>query len=121
MTKSRILHLYFFCAEYVAIYTYESPETGDLTFHEGDTILVTQREGEWWSGCIDNRTGIFPSNYVKPKETDVRLNSAAVHFFAWPLCLSLSKHFDVTLDIDILGNGTNPIKKRLDPSKDKGL
>ncbi|XP_033874350.3 intersectin-2 isoform X1 [Acipenser ruthenus] len=60
--------------EYVAIYTYESPEPGDLTFHEGDTILVTQREGEWWSGCIDNRTGIFPSNYVKPKETDASSN-----------------------------------------------
>ncbi|XP_041105655.1 intersectin-2-like isoform X1 [Polyodon spathula] len=60
--------------EYVAIYTYESPEPGDLTFHEGDTILVTQREGEWWTGCIDNRTGIFPSNYIKPKETDASSN-----------------------------------------------
>ncbi|XP_041109439.1 intersectin-2-like isoform X2 [Polyodon spathula] len=60
--------------EYVAIYTYESPEPGDLTFHEGDTILVTQREGEWWTGCINKRTGIFPSNYVKPKEIDASSN-----------------------------------------------
>ncbi|XP_056135301.1 intersectin-2b [Lampris incognitus] len=56
--------------EYVALYTYESPEPGDLTFREGDMILVSQRGGEWWTGSIGDRTGLFPSNYVKPKETD---------------------------------------------------
>uniref|UniRef100_A0A3B5A133 Intersectin-2-like n=1 Tax=Stegastes partitus TaxID=144197 RepID=A0A3B5A133_9TELE len=56
-------------AEYVALYTYESPEPGDLTFSEGDVILVSKREGEWWNGSIGDRTGLFPSNYVKPKET----------------------------------------------------
>uniref|UniRef100_A0A8B9GWI6 Intersectin 2b n=1 Tax=Astyanax mexicanus TaxID=7994 RepID=A0A8B9GWI6_ASTMX len=47
------------------------PEPGDLTFREGDTILVTQREGDWWRGSIGDCCGLFPSNYVKPKETDV--------------------------------------------------
>ncbi|XP_057199114.1 intersectin-2b isoform X1 [Triplophysa rosa] len=56
--------------EYVALYTYESPEPSDLTFSEGDTILVAEREGEWWKGSIGDRSGVFPSNYVKPKETD---------------------------------------------------
>uniref|UniRef100_A0A3Q1HYP9 Intersectin 2b n=1 Tax=Acanthochromis polyacanthus TaxID=80966 RepID=A0A3Q1HYP9_9TELE len=56
--------------EYVALYTYESPEHGDLTFSEGDVILVSKREGEWWYGSIGDRTGVFPSNYVKPKEAD---------------------------------------------------
>ncbi|XP_018522386.1 intersectin-2b [Lates calcarifer] len=56
--------------EYVALYTYESPEPGDLTFMEGDVILVSKREGEWWNGSIGDRTGLFPSNYVKPKEAD---------------------------------------------------
>ncbi|XP_047196468.1 intersectin-2b isoform X2 [Hippoglossus stenolepis] len=56
--------------EYLALYTYESPEPGDLTFKEGDMILVSKRDGEWWSGSIGDRTGVFPSNYVKPKETD---------------------------------------------------
>lgn len=58
--------------EYIALYTYESPEPGDLTFREGDVILVSKREGEWWNGSIGDRTGLFPGNYVKPKETDVR-------------------------------------------------
>lgn len=64
--------LYLCFPEYVALYTYESPEPGDLTFREGDVILVSKREGEWWNGSIGDRTGLFPSNYVKPKEADVR-------------------------------------------------
>lgn len=56
----------------MALYTYESPEPGDLTFSEGDVILVSKREGEWWNGSIGDRIGLFPGNYVKPKETDVR-------------------------------------------------
>ncbi|KAJ8008716.1 hypothetical protein DPEC_G00081300 [Dallia pectoralis] len=51
--------------EYVALYTYESPEVGDLTFSEGDIVMVIEREGEWWRGCIGDQTGVFPSNYVK--------------------------------------------------------
>ncbi|XP_039455276.1 intersectin-2a isoform X1 [Oreochromis aureus] len=54
--------------EYVALYTYESPEVGDLTFVEGDVVLVLEKEGEWWRGCIGDQTGLFPSNYVRPVE-----------------------------------------------------
>uniref|UniRef100_A0A3P9BW86 Osteoclast-stimulating factor 1 n=1 Tax=Maylandia zebra TaxID=106582 RepID=A0A3P9BW86_9CICH len=61
--------------EFVALYTYESPQSGDLTFKEGDVILVSKRDGEWWNGSIGNRTGVFPSNYVKPKETDTSSTS----------------------------------------------
>ncbi|XP_041660585.1 intersectin-2a isoform X2 [Cheilinus undulatus] len=56
--------------EYVALYTYESPEAGDLTFVEGDVVMVTEREGEWWRGCIGDKTGVFPSNYVRPVEPE---------------------------------------------------
>ncbi|KAM9156493.1 intersectin-2 isoform 3-T4 [Pangshura tecta] len=56
--------------EYVALYSYTSAEPGDLTFAEGEEILVTQKDGEWWTGSIADRTGIFPSNYVKPKDQD---------------------------------------------------
>ncbi|XP_016064438.1 PREDICTED: intersectin-2 isoform X1 [Miniopterus natalensis] len=54
--------------EYIALYSYASVEPGDLTFSEGEEILVTQKDGEWWTGSIGDRTGIFPSNYVKPKD-----------------------------------------------------
>ncbi|KAL0967131.1 hypothetical protein UPYG_G00248170 [Umbra pygmaea] len=63
--------------EFVALYTYESPEAGDLTFSEGDVVMVTEREGEWWRGCIGDQTGVFPSNYVKPMEPEITRPGAA--------------------------------------------
>uniref|UniRef100_A0A8B9G982 Intersectin 2 n=1 Tax=Amazona collaria TaxID=241587 RepID=A0A8B9G982_9PSIT len=60
---------------YVALYSYSSSEPGDLTFTEGEEILVTQKEGEWWTGSINSRTGIFPSNYVRPKDQEASSNA----------------------------------------------
>ncbi|XP_015921274.2 intersectin-1 isoform X1 [Parasteatoda tepidariorum] len=53
---------------YVATYAYQSQEPGDLCFQVNETVLVTKKEGDWWTGTIGNRTGIFPSNYVKKAE-----------------------------------------------------
>uniref|UniRef100_A0A8C9ZI64 Intersectin 2a n=1 Tax=Sander lucioperca TaxID=283035 RepID=A0A8C9ZI64_SANLU len=64
-------HAHTHLSDYVALYTYESPEAGDLTFVEGDVVMVTEREGEWWRGCIGDQTGVFPSNYVRPVEPEV--------------------------------------------------
>ncbi|XP_066583007.1 intersectin-1 [Prorops nasuta] len=50
---------------YIALYQYASAETGDLSFGQGEVILVTKKEGDWWTGSIGERTGIFPSNYVE--------------------------------------------------------
>ncbi|XP_046999743.1 intersectin-1 [Schistocerca americana] len=50
---------------YVAMYPYQSVEPGDLSFLQGEMILVTKKEGDWWTGIIGDRHGIFPSNYVQ--------------------------------------------------------
>uniref|UniRef100_A0A8C8LW84 Osteoclast-stimulating factor 1 n=1 Tax=Oncorhynchus tshawytscha TaxID=74940 RepID=A0A8C8LW84_ONCTS len=57
-------------SEYIAMYTYESNEQGDLTFQQGDVIVVTKKEGDWWTGLVSGKTGVFPSNYVKPKDSE---------------------------------------------------
>lgn len=69
-------------AEYVAMYTYESNEQGDLSFQQGDIVMVTRKEGDWWTGVVGNKTGVFPSNYVKPRDsvTEVRPNIAQIAF-----------------------------------------
>ena len=69
--------------DFVALYTYESPEAGDLTFDEGDVVMVTEREGEWWRGCIGDRAGVFPSNYVRPVEPEVE-SSTSTHSYKYP-------------------------------------
>ena len=55
---------------YIAVYTYSSTEPGDLNFAQGETILVTNTEsgGDWWTGQVQDRKGIFPGNYVKKME-----------------------------------------------------
>ena len=53
---------------YVAVYPYQSDEAGDLTFNVQDLIQVTKMDGDWWTGSIGDRTGIFPANYVKKSE-----------------------------------------------------
>lgn len=53
---------------YVAMYSYTSSEPGDLTFNQGQLIQVTKKEGDWWTGSIGERSGIFPANYVKAAE-----------------------------------------------------
>ncbi|XP_055600986.1 intersectin-1 isoform X2 [Uranotaenia lowii] len=54
---------------YVACYAYQSAEIGDLVFDTGEIIAVSKKEGDWWTGNIGNRTGIFPSNYVQKQES----------------------------------------------------
>ncbi|KAJ8252974.1 hypothetical protein GJAV_G00207770 [Gymnothorax javanicus] len=56
--------------EFIAMYTYESSEQGDLTFQQGDVIMVLKKEGDWWTGMVGDRTGVFPSNYVKPRDSE---------------------------------------------------
>ncbi|XP_072293292.1 intersectin-1 isoform X1 [Eucyclogobius newberryi] len=55
--------------EYIAMYTYESSEQGDLSFQQGDVVTVTRKEGDWWTGVVGGKTGVFPSNYVKPRDS----------------------------------------------------
>ncbi|XP_058125707.1 intersectin-1 isoform X2 [Anopheles coustani] len=55
---------------FVACYAYQSAEVGDLVFDAGETIAVSKKEGDWWTGTIGNRTGIFPSNYVQKQEAE---------------------------------------------------
>lgn len=52
--------------KYVACYPYQSAETGDLQFEAGEDVLVVKKDGDWWTGVIGSRTGIFPANYVQP-------------------------------------------------------
>lgn len=61
---------------YISCYPYQSAEAGDLTFEAGEYITVTKKDGDWWTGTIGLRTGIFPSNYVQEiSGSDIKVNS----------------------------------------------
>jgi hypothetical protein len=62
------------------MYSYSSGEPGDLNFNEGDMIVVTKKEEDWWTGMVGDRTGMFPSTYVKKVEIQV-CGFSCVEFF----------------------------------------
>lgn len=49
-----------------AQYSFKGSNNDELCFTKGDIITLTQREeGGWWEGTLGDKTGWFPSNYVK--------------------------------------------------------
>ena len=47
-----------------------------MGFNKGDVITITQaEEGGWWEGTLGEKTGWFPSNYVKDMKGDYFLLS----------------------------------------------
>ncbi|CAG8561719.1 2807_t:CDS:10, partial [Ambispora leptoticha] len=54
--------------DYVRVlYNYDAQTAEELTIHENEIILVTNRNiGDgWWEGMIDNQIGQFPAAYVE--------------------------------------------------------
>jgi len=51
----------------VSLYSYDATETGELTFAEGDIIvLLEENDSGWWRGRLANGAeGLFPSNFVE--------------------------------------------------------
>nr|CAD7429672.1 unnamed protein product [Timema monikensis] len=58
---------------HVTLYPYNSVESGDLSFQQGEVVLVVKKEGDWWTGVIGDRQGIFPSNYVQKAEIETQI------------------------------------------------
>lgn len=61
--------------KFIACFPYQSAEAGDLVFEAGEEVLVVKREGDWWTGVIGNRTGIFPANYVQPPDNNASVTN----------------------------------------------
>ncbi|XP_060847442.1 rho guanine nucleotide exchange factor 7 isoform X3 [Rhopalosiphum padi] len=55
-----------------AVYSFKGKNNDELCLKKGDIVIVTQKEdGGWWEGTLKEKTGWFPSNYVreyKPQE-----------------------------------------------------
>lgn len=45
---------------------YSQKEPNDLSFHAGDILeIISETNADWWTGKINGRQGLFPSNYVE--------------------------------------------------------
>ncbi|XP_031440521.1 mitogen-activated protein kinase kinase kinase 11 [Clupea harengus] len=58
---------------WTALFDYEASGNDELTLRKGDLVEVLSRDSEisgdegWWAGKVNNKVGIFPSNYVSFK------------------------------------------------------
>ncbi|KAL3307368.1 hypothetical protein Ciccas_014122, partial [Cichlidogyrus casuarinus] len=54
----------FYCR---ALYPYDSNESGDLNFHQGDIIRVFCERENWWTGTLlrNAKQGMFPANFAE--------------------------------------------------------
>ncbi|XP_018060250.1 PREDICTED: rho guanine nucleotide exchange factor 7-like isoform X3 [Atta colombica] len=49
-----------------ALFSFKGKNNDELCFKKGDVITITQVDDEgWWEGTLHDKTGWFPSNYVK--------------------------------------------------------
>jgi SH3 domain-containing YSC84-like protein 1 len=51
----------------IALFTFEADQAGDLGFKKGDIITITKKtdsKNDWWTGTLNGKSGMFPSNYV---------------------------------------------------------
>ena len=62
---------------WTAIFDYEARREDELTLHRGAEVKVLSKDAKisgdqgWWTGEVDNKVGIFPSDYViKPELVD---------------------------------------------------
>jgi len=73
-------------------------EPGDLNMKQDEVVLVTKKDGDWWTGIIGDRSGVFPSNYVQYLDPQVNFN----FFFNLKKCINVMKpllrqYFDACL------------------------
>lgn len=58
---------------WTALFDYEASGKDELTLRKGDVVEVLSLDSEisgdegWWAGKVNNKVGIFPSNYVSLK------------------------------------------------------
>ena len=64
--------------DYVAIYDYDAAADDELSLRFGQQVIVLSKDvaesGDegWWIGKTDNKTGVFPSNYVTFLTDEIR-------------------------------------------------
>jgi len=77
--KDRAVSLGAVSDRVVAIFDYDATRDDELTLRRGMLIQVLSRDSRisgddgWWTGCIDDRVGIFPNTYVVGRNEAVGL------------------------------------------------
>lgn len=76
-----------------ARFPFQQTNEDELSFSKGDLIIVTrQEEGGWWEGTLKDKTGWFPSNYVRELKGNGGLN-----YYCFRCCAPLRRNNSLLL------------------------
>ena len=51
----------------LALFPYAAENSQEIDLNSGDVITVLQEDPSgWWTGSINGRVGLFPSNFTQP-------------------------------------------------------
>ena len=95
-----------------ALYDYKNHNDEELNFSAGDIILVDSAQAyvsDWWTGTINNKTGIFPAQYVKIAERfqgsfSFLFSLSFFFFLVFRAKDDLIMHFKFTVQAQVLYN-----------------
>lgn len=71
MSERSFLTAYFFPVEVLSecrvLYEYVGSDQYELDLMQGDIIKVIEKDFDcgWWTGELNGRIGLFPSNYIE--------------------------------------------------------
>ena len=66
MCLLKLIYHFQLISEYRALADYKTETEGDLSFVEGDVLLVYwANENGWWFGAAGSAQGWFPGSYVE--------------------------------------------------------
>lgn len=110
--KDRAVSLGAVSDRVVAIFDYDATRDDELTLRRGMIIQVLSRDSRisgddgWWTGCIDDRVGIFPNTYVAGRNEAIGLLGTAGVPTSSPSPLILREISYSSLDLkEVIGMG----------------
>ena len=59
----------------MVVHPYQAIDQDELSLTKGEIITILSKntaDKGWWKGDIDGKVGIFPDNFVKMINTDIR-------------------------------------------------
>jgi len=59
------------------LYEFQARNDKELSIKPGEIINIIDNSGEWWSGELDGKVGIFPGNYVTIKKPVITVKRAS--------------------------------------------
>lgn len=64
-----------------ALHAWSGMKNNHLSFNQGDVIVVSEKQNDWWFGKLDGMSGWFPKSYVTAIEEELSPSNSEIGLF----------------------------------------